>query len=123
MLIALWIVNIILALLMLGAGLTKALRSKEQLAADPKMAWTEDFSPVQIRLIGIAEFLGALGLILPLATGIAPILTPIAAVGLAILMIGAVVVHIRRGEKPGPSLLLAMLAVASAVLGFLVVLS
>ena len=38
------------------------------------------------------------------------------------LMIGAVVVHIRRGEKPGPSLMLAILAVASAVLGFLVVL-
>ena len=122
MLIALWIVNIVLALLMLGAGFAKATSSKQKLAENPRMAWTEDFSPVAIRLIGIAEVLGGLGLILPLATGIAPILTPIAAVGLAILMLGATVVHIRRKESVMPSLPLTVIAVASAVLGFLVVL-
>ena len=79
MLIALWIINIILALLMLGAGFAKATSPKAKLAENPRMAWTEDFSPLAIRLIGIAEVLGGLGLILPLATGIAPILTPIAA--------------------------------------------
>ncbi|GEB94678.1 DoxX family protein [Microbacterium lacticum] len=122
MLIALWIVNIVLALLMLGAGFAKATSSKEKLAENPRMAWTEGFSPVAIRLIGIAEVLGALGLILPLATGIAPILTPIAAVGLAILMLGATVVHLRRKESVMPALPLTVLAIASAVLGLLVVL-
>jgi len=86
------------------------------------MAWAEDFSPVATRLIGIAEILGALGLILPLLTGIAPILTPIAAVCLAVLMVGATVVHVRRKESVIPALPLTVLAVASAVLGFLVVL-
>ncbi len=122
MLIALWIINIILALLMLGAGFAKATSPKAKLAENPRMAWTEDFSPLAIRLIGIAEVLGGLGLILPLATGIAPILTPIAAVGIAILMLGATVVHLRRKESVIPALPLTVVAVASAVLGFLVVL-
>ena len=104
---------------MLGAGFAKATSPKAKLAENPRMAWTEDFSPLAIRLIGIAE---VLGLILPLATGIAPILTPIAAVGIAILMLGATVVHIRRKESVIPALPLTVVAVASAVLGFLVVL-
>ena len=57
------------------------------------------------------EVLGGLGLILPLATGIAPILTPIAAVGIAILMLGATVVHIRRKESVIPALPLTVVAV------------
>lgn len=122
MIIALWIVNIVLALLMLGAGFAKATTPKHKLAENPRMAWAEDFSPVATRLIGIAEILGALGLILPLLTGIAPILTPIAAVCLAVLMVGATVVHVRRKESVIPALPLTVLAVASAVLGFLVVL-
>jgi len=49
-------------------------------------------------MIGMAEILGAIGLILPLATGIATLLTPLAAVGLVVIQLGAVVVHVRRGE-------------------------
>jgi len=121
MIIALWIVNALLALAFLAAGAMKALRPKEALAANG-MGWTEDFSAGTIKIIGIAEVLGALGLILPLLTGIAPILTPIAATALAIVMIGAVVVHSRRKESPAPSLVLAILSIVSAVLGYLVVL-
>jgi len=77
MTIALWIVNILLALAFLAAGAMKAARPKEALAANG-MAWTEDFSSPSIKLIGIAEVIGAVGLIVPLLTGIAPILTPIA---------------------------------------------
>jgi hypothetical protein len=66
--------------------------------ANPRMAWVEDFSDPAIRTIGGLEFLGALGLILPAVTGIAPILVPLAAVGLAITMFGAIVVHVRRGD-------------------------
>ena len=54
------------------------------------MTYVEDFSTPAVKAIGAAELLGAVGLILPLATGIAPILTPLAAVGLTVLMIGAV---------------------------------
>mgnify|MGYP000909773832 CR=1 FL=1 len=63
--------------------------------------------------------LGAVGLILPPLTGIAPILAPIAAIGLVLVQLGAVVFHLRRGEaKVVPmNLVLLMLAVAAAVLG------
>lgn len=121
MLIALWIVNGLLALAMLGGGVMKVLTPKAALA-EKGMAWTEDFSAGSVKAIATLEIVGALGLILPLLTGIAPILTPLAGTGIAIIMIGAVVVHVRRKEPFAPALILAVLAVASAVLGFLVVL-
>lgn len=121
MVIALWIVNALLALAFIAAGAMKSARPKAALAASG-MAWTEDFGGGSVKLIGIAEVLGGLGLILPLLTGIAPILTPIAATALAVIMIGAVVVHVRRKESATPSLVLGALSIVSAVLGFFVVL-
>lgn len=120
MLIAFWIVAGLTALVFFAAGAMKIARPKEKLI-ESGMAWAEDFSQPVVRLIGAAEVLGALGIVLPMLTGIAPILSPIAAVCLAVLMTGATVVHIRRHEPP-VSLALFVLAAASAVLGFLVVL-
>lgn len=120
MLIALWIINGLLALSFLGAGGMKLFRSKDALAA-AGMGYVEDFAAGTIKLIGALEVLGALGLILPLLTGIAPVLTPIAAVGLVITMIGAVATHVRRKEPPFVPAILGLLAVASAVIGFAVV--
>jgi uncharacterized membrane protein YphA (DoxX/SURF4 family) len=94
--IALWVVAIVLALVFLAAGLSKLVQSKEKLA--PRMAWVEDFETGPIKTIGALEVLGAIGLVVPGVTGIAPILVPLAATGLALLMIGAIVVHARRGE-------------------------
>ena len=107
---ALWIVQGLLGFAMLASGSTKMIRSKEQLA--PKMKWVEDFSPGSIRLIGLSEVLGGLGVVLPAATGILPILTPIAAAGLLIIMLGAVYTHVQRkeGGHAIPSLVLAGLA-------------
>jgi predicted PurR-regulated permease PerM len=68
-----------------------------------------------IRLISVAEILGALGLILPGVTGIAPILTPVAASGLAIIMIGAVITHARRKERRSAAMNLVLLILAVAV--------
>lgn len=121
MLIALWIVNGLLALAMLGGGFMKLVTPKATLA-ERGMAWTEDFSGGTIKVIAALEVVGAFGLILPLLTGIAPILAPIAGAGLAIIMAGATVVHLRRKEGAVPALVLTLLAVASTVLGFLVVL-
>ena len=121
MLIALWIVNVVLALAFLAAGSMKLGRPKPALAA-AGMTYVEDFSTPAVKAIGAAELLGAVGLILPLATGIAPILTPLAAVGLTVLMIGAVATHVRRKESPLPSAVLGVGAAVSAALGFLVVL-
>jgi hypothetical protein len=121
LLIALWIINGFLALAFLATGFMKLFRSKSAPHTGP-MAWTEDFSLGVVKLIGAAEVIGALGLILPLLTGIAPVLTPIAASALALLMFGAVSVHLRRKETPVPPLVLGIVAAVSAVLGFLVVL-
>jgi uncharacterized membrane protein YphA (DoxX/SURF4 family) len=94
--IALWIVQILLAVAFLGSGLMKLTQPKDKIAAS--MAWAADFSPTAIKLIGLVEVLGALGLVLPALTGIATILTPLAAVGLALVMVGAAITHARRGE-------------------------
>ena len=94
----LWIIQILLALVFLMAGLMKVTRPREVLAEN--MAWVEDFSQSQLRMIGALEILGALGLILPAVTGVLPRLAALAAVGLSLTMIGAIVVHIRRREYP-----------------------
>ena len=121
MTIALWIINGLLALTFVAAGAMKALRPKPALVASG-MGWADDFADPTVKLIGAAEVVGGLGLILPLLTGIAPVLSPIAATALFVVMVGAVVVHVRRKEAPTPSAVLAVLSAASAVLGFLVVL-
>lgn len=122
MLITLWIVNGLLALGIVAPGFMKLTRAKAALA-ESGMDWVEDFSAGMIKLIAALEVLGAIGLIVPLLLDIAPVLTPLAAVGIIIIMIGAVVLHVRRKENFVAPLILALLAAVSAVLGFLVVLS
>lgn len=63
------------------------------------MAWVEDFDARTIKGIGTLEVLGALGVILPRLTGILPVLTPLAATGLALTMLGAARTHLRRQES------------------------
>ncbi|MDQ0614727.1 putative membrane protein YphA (DoxX/SURF4 family) [Microbacterium sp. W4I4] len=120
MLIAYWIVAGLLALAFVLAGSMKAARPKEALATSG-MTWVEDCNPGSIKLIGAAEVIGGIGLILPVALDVAPILSPIAAIALAALMVGAVVTHARRKESCTPSLVLGILSVVVAVLGFLVI--
>ncbi|HET6299870.1 DoxX family protein [Microbacterium sp.] len=121
MVVALWIVNVVLALAFLVAGGAKLIRPREALPS-LGMRWTEDFGDASVKAIGAAEVLGAIGLIVPIATGIAPILAPIAAVALTVLMAGAIATHVRRREQFVPPLVLGIIAIGSAILGFLVVL-
>ena len=110
--IALWIAAIVLALAMLGAGSMKLIRSREQLVA-MGMGYAAHFPPGMIKLIGALEVLAAIGLILPALTGIAPVLVPLAATGVAIIMIGAIITHIRLREpigKSAPAIVLLLLA-------------
>src|SRR5246500_2108291 len=111
---ALWIIAIVLAVGFTASGLMKIVRNKEQLMASG-MGWAQDFSPSTIRLIGFAEILGAIGLILPAALHIAPILVPLAAVGLALVMVGAAVVHTRRHELPNVAINVVLLLLAAFV--------
>ena len=96
--LALWIVAGLLAALFLFAGVNKVLLPREKLAAAPGGGWVNDFSDGFVRALGAVEVVGAVGLILPKALDIAPVLTPLAALGLAVIMAGAVVLRIRRGE-------------------------
>ena len=111
-----WILQIILALLFLGAGGTKLTQPKDKLR--PMMGWVDDYSDRGVKLIAGLEVLGAIGLILPWATGIAKILTPLAALGLAIIMAGAVWTHAKRKEPWIPQLVLLILTLVVAIVRF-----
>lgn len=94
----------------------KVLKSGDSLRADPRMGWATAFSDRDIKLIGAAEVTGALGIILPAASGVLPMLTPVAGVALAALMGGAAVVHLQRGESPVAPLVLGVLALIAGLL-------
>lgn len=95
---ALWVVQILLSLLFVFAGGMKLVMPLEQMAGPvPLPGWF-------LRFIGVAELLGGLGLILPAALRIRPGLTPLAAAGLVIIMIGAVVITLVGGELGGAAI-------------------
>jgi putative oxidoreductase len=99
---ALWIAQVVLAIFMLMPGSLKLMNSIEELIAKGKgrMDWAEDISATNMKIIGLLEVLAAIGLILPMAIGFYPILTPLAAVGVILTMIGAISLHLKRGDEP-----------------------
>src|SRR5690606_27194122 len=86
--IAVWIVSGVLAAMYLFAGITKATTPRDALL--PKMPWVEDFSARTVRVIGVAELLGAVALVLPWLLDVAPVLTPVAATGLVVVQVLAI---------------------------------
>ncbi len=116
--IALWVVQVLLALVYLAAGGLKVVRPREQLVASGRFDWMKDTSDAAVLAVGAVEVLGALGLILPELTGIAPILTPIAAVGLVVVQVGALRVHLARDERqPLPANVILLLLAAFVAVG------
>jgi uncharacterized membrane protein YphA (DoxX/SURF4 family) len=111
----LWVLQIVLALMFAMAGVMKATQPKAKLAE--KLPWVEDFSPATVRFIGIVELLAAIGLVLPAALDIAPILTPLAAAGLAVVMVLAMLTH-RRRREPSAIVFNAVLLVAAVVIAW-----
>ncbi|MGW0708329.1 DoxX family protein [Streptomyces sp. NPDC002643] len=111
--VALWVVAALLSLVFLGAGAMKLTKSKEQLlASGPNMAWVEDFSPGVIKTIGAVEILGVIGLLLPPAVDIATVFVPLAATGLALVMMGSAIEHGRRKEYQSIAVPVVLLALA-----------
>jgi uncharacterized membrane protein len=96
--LTLWIIAGLLAAAFLAGGVIKLTQPKQKLATAPGGGWVEDFSPGAVKAIGALEALAAVGLVLPAATGVAPILVPLAAVGLVLMMTGAIITHLRRHE-------------------------
>ncbi|MFC8600681.1 DoxX family protein [Isoptericola sp. NPDC057191] len=94
--VGLWVAAGLLALLYLAVGVGKLTRSRDRLRS--AMGWVEDFPGVVVRFIGLMEIAGALGLVLPQATGVLHWLTPVAATCLAVLQALAIGVHVRRRE-------------------------
>jgi uncharacterized membrane protein len=111
--IFLWIVAGVLAAMFLLAGVMKITQPKEQLVKT--MKWAVTWSKQQLVALGTVEVLGALGLILPRALNIAPELTPVAAVGCAIVMAGATVVHTRMKDYKGLGMPVVLLILAIIV--------
>lgn len=95
-----WILQGLLAFIMLMAGFMKLSMSKVDLKEKGKerMDWVEDISARNVKLIGIVEILAGFGLILPQLLGILPWLTPLAAIGVILTMIGASMLHMRRKD-------------------------
>lgn len=117
----LWIIAGLLAAVFLFSGGLKVMLPKDKIRAAGRIgqmdaaAWTEDFSPSPIKAIGLLEVLAAIGLILPPVLGIAPVLAPLAALGLVLMMIGATITHIRRKEAKAVVATLAYLTLAVVV--------
>ena len=105
-----WVFSIVLAVVFFITGVNKVFRYEKSRDLIP---WVKDVPRALAQTIGIAEILGALGLILPVITGIYSWLTPVAAVALALLMLIAAVFHAFRRETTEAGinvLLLIMLA-------------
>jgi uncharacterized membrane protein YphA (DoxX/SURF4 family) len=94
----LWILQGLIAAMFAMAGFMKLSKSRNDLMKQKDMNWVESVSSGNIKLIGLVELLAALGLIVPQLTGILPVLTPIAALGLILTMAGAMILHLKRGD-------------------------
>jgi uncharacterized membrane protein YphA (DoxX/SURF4 family) len=112
--IALWIVTALLAAVFLAAGAMKVVRPKQALA-EGGLAWVESFPAAGVKAIGGLEVLAAVGLVLPPLLSISPILSPAAAIGIILLMVGAAITHLRRHEPQLMGVNAAVVLVAAFV--------
>jgi uncharacterized membrane protein YphA (DoxX/SURF4 family) len=108
--IALWVAQILLAGMFIMAGTMKAFAYEKAKASIP---WVKETSPGFVRFIGVAELLGGIGMILPVALDITPSLTGIAALGIALIMLLAAVFHARRKENKeiGMNVIIMLIAI------------
>lgn len=94
---ALWIIQGLLAAMFAMTGIMKSTLPEGKLGK--QFPWTTDFSVSTVRFIGLCELLGATGLIVPWLTGIVPVLTPVAALGLCLIMVLATnIVHLKKNQ-------------------------
>lgn len=93
-----WWISIALAAIYLPAGLMKVVVPRSRLVSNPQFGWAAEVSDRAFKAIGAVEILGAVGVIAPRLTDMAPGLAVAAAWGLAAIQVGAIVVHVRRRE-------------------------
>jgi len=112
--IALWIGQILLAIVFTASGIAKSTQSREKLVEMGQTGVAVFPKPI-VRLTAYSELLGVIGIIVPWWTGIAPVLTPLAAVGFAVVMIGAITSHVRLREPRNIAITTTMLIIAVLV--------
>lgn len=92
------VIQAIFGFLLPVGGLAKIILPYAKYTSIPAVAWSKEFKPEHIRLLGILELSGGIGLIVPLFVPSLMMLTPVAAVGIALYMAGAMATHLRRSE-------------------------
>lgn len=115
--VTLWIIAGFLAATFLASGLMKIAQPREKLVASG-LRWAGDMSAGSVKGIGTVELLGAFGLILPAVLDVAPVLVPLAATGLALTMVGAAILHARRGNESQSIVMNAVLLILAAVVAW-----
>lgn len=113
--VTLWIIAGLLAVAYLVGGAVKLVVPKKKLAENESAQWVEDFETSTVKAIGGFEILAAMGLVLPAVLDIAPVLVPLAALGLVAIMAGAAYTRLRRGEQKLMAIDLVYLALAAFV--------
>lgn len=111
--LGLWVVQGLLGALFLAVGAMKATQPIAVLV--DTLGWPAAVPAALVRVIGVAELLGGLGLILPAATRVKPMLTPLAGVGLAMVMLLATIFHISRGDLGAMPIPLVLAGLAAFV--------
>lgn len=106
--LGLWVAQVLLALAFGASGVMKTFTPVAELAT--KMAWVNHVPAGLVPFIGISEVAGALGLLLPALTRLKPVLTPVAAALLVVVMVLAGALHVSLGEPPLPNVILGGLA-------------
>jgi len=107
----LWTITIIAALAYTAGGVSLLLMSRQRYRAlATSQQWVDDFGDRHLDAIAVIKLTGATGLVLPAAAGVVPILTPVAACGLALFMAGAATTRFRRSEWPAMAADIAFLA-------------
>ena len=113
--LTLWITTGLLTVVALTGGISKTFVSKDKLAHVSGGGWTKDHTAGFVKTLGILELLAVAGLILPAVVDVAPVLVPITAACWILLMVGAMITHLRRGERKFVTLNLVYLALAAFV--------
>lgn len=113
--VTLWVIAGLLAVAYLVGGAVKLVVPKRKLTENESALWVEDFETSTVKAIGGFEILAAIGLVLPAVLDIAPVLVPLAALGLVAIMAGAAYTRLRRGEQKLMAIDLVYLALAAFV--------
>jgi len=111
----LWITTGLLTVAALTGGISKTFVSKDKLARVPGGGWTNDHTAGFVKTLGVLELLAVAGLTLPAVVDVLPVLVPITAACWILLMVGATITHLRRGERTFVALNLVYLALAAFI--------